>query len=177
MRRYDTNHFGAKSKQKRIQRLLEHAMRDEYNFQSGVRNPYLKNIRKSVTIRLDDEVIVYFKNLAVEKGVPYQSLINLYLKDCVQQCREPRSGLITANVSRIRPYNLHGTNRQRMGNSITPHTRTAEEPEGRAALARQPIGAGGHSMGPSQWRPMEGFTIRVSILSNLPSSLSAVAKG
>lgn len=64
-------------------------MRDEYNLQSGVRNPYLKNIKKSVTIRLDDEVIVYFKNLAVEKGVPYQSLINLYLKDCVQQCREP----------------------------------------------------------------------------------------
>ncbi len=64
-------------------------MRDKYDFKKGVKNPYLKKMKKSVTIRLDDDVIVYFKNLANEKGVPYQSLINLYLKDCVEKRREP----------------------------------------------------------------------------------------
>jgi len=64
-------------------------MRDKYDFKKGIKNPYLKKMKKPVTIRLDDDVIVYFKNLANEKGVPYQSLINLYLKDCVEKHREP----------------------------------------------------------------------------------------
>ena len=64
-------------------------MRDSYNFTNGAKNPYLSKLKKSVTIRLDDDVITYFKNLANEKGVPYQSLINLYLKDCVVRHREP----------------------------------------------------------------------------------------
>ena len=64
-------------------------MRDEYDFSDGVKNPYIKKLKKPVTIRLDDEVISYFKNLANEKGIPYQSLINLYLKDCVEKQREP----------------------------------------------------------------------------------------
>ena len=64
-------------------------MRDEYDFSNGVKNPYIKKLKKPVTIRLDDEVISYFKNLANEKGIPYQSLINLYLKDCVENHREP----------------------------------------------------------------------------------------
>lgn len=64
-------------------------MRDHYDFKGGKKNHYLKKLKKSVTIRLDDDVIVYFKNLANEKGVPNQSLINLYLKDCVIKRREP----------------------------------------------------------------------------------------
>ncbi len=64
-------------------------MRDEYDFSNGVKNPYIKKLKKPVTIRLDDDVITYFKNLANEKGIPYQSLINLYLKDCVENQREP----------------------------------------------------------------------------------------
>ena len=64
-------------------------MREDYDFSKGVKNPYIKKLKKSVTIRLDDDVISYFKNLANEKSIPYQSLINLYLKDCVIHGREP----------------------------------------------------------------------------------------
>ena len=64
-------------------------MKKEYDFTNAIKNPYVKKLKKSVTIRLDDDVIVYFKSIANEKGVPYQSLINLYLKDCVTTQREP----------------------------------------------------------------------------------------
>ncbi len=49
----------------------------------GRRNPYARRLKRSVTMRLDDDSIVYFKELAAETGIPYQSLINLYLRDCV----------------------------------------------------------------------------------------------
>ena len=59
-------------------------MRKEYNFSKSVRNPYAKHLTKRVTLRLGTDVIAYFKDLADETGIPYQSLINLYLRDCVQ---------------------------------------------------------------------------------------------
>jgi len=60
-------------------------MRAKYDFarMKGRRNPYAGRLKRSVTMRLDDDSIVYFKELAAETGVPYQSLINLYLRDCV----------------------------------------------------------------------------------------------
>lgn len=51
-------------------------------------NPYASKLKKSVTIRLGEDVIGYFKGMAEEAGVPYQSLINLYLRDCVAQHRK-----------------------------------------------------------------------------------------
>ncbi len=57
-------------------------MRREYDFSKGRRNPYAKRLKKSVTIRLDEPTIEYFKELAAETGIPYQTLINLYLRDC-----------------------------------------------------------------------------------------------
>lgn len=57
-------------------------MRKEYDFSSARKNPYTAQLKKSVTIRLDPESISYFKSLSEETGIPYQSLINLYLKDC-----------------------------------------------------------------------------------------------
>lgn len=50
-------------------------------------NPYAAKLKKSITIRMDEEVIAYFKGMAEEAGVPYQSLINLYLQDCVAHKR------------------------------------------------------------------------------------------
>ncbi len=50
--------------------------------------PYAKNLKKQVTIRMGVDVIDYFKNLAEETGIPYQNLINLYLRDCVQSNRK-----------------------------------------------------------------------------------------
>jgi len=64
-------------------------MRKTYDFTTGAKNTCIHKPKKSVTIRLDDEVINYFKNIAAEKGVPYQSLINLYLKDCAAKQKVP----------------------------------------------------------------------------------------
>lgn len=57
-------------------------MRDEYDFSKAKPNPYAKALKSQVTIRLDKPTIEYFKKLSEEVGVPYQSLINLYLRDC-----------------------------------------------------------------------------------------------
>ena len=59
-------------------------MRKEYDFTDSVRNPYAKHLRKQVTIRLGTDVIDYFKAMALETGVPYQNLINLYLRECAR---------------------------------------------------------------------------------------------
>ena len=59
-------------------------MRDNYDFSKSIKNPYAKRMKKQITIRLDENTIDYFKNLAEEKGIPYQSLINLYLRDCAE---------------------------------------------------------------------------------------------
>ncbi len=66
-------------------------MRDEYDFAAmkGRPNPYARRLKSQVTIRLSDDVIAYFKALAEETGIPYQSLINLYLRDCVASQRRP----------------------------------------------------------------------------------------
>jgi predicted DNA binding CopG/RHH family protein len=57
-------------------------MRKHYDFSNARRNPYAAQLKKPVTIRLDEGSISYFKGMADETGIPYQSLINLYLKDC-----------------------------------------------------------------------------------------------
>ncbi len=57
-------------------------MRKEYDFSQAKRNPYAKRLKRQVTIRLDADTVRYFKSLAGETGVPYQTLINLYLRDC-----------------------------------------------------------------------------------------------
>jgi len=63
-------------------------MRDNYDFSQSIPNPYAKRLKKQITIRLDENTIDYFKDLAEEKGIPYQSLINLYLRDCADTHRE-----------------------------------------------------------------------------------------
>ena len=63
-------------------------MRKQYDFGSSRKNPYAAQLKKPVTIRLDEQSIVYFKSMAEETGIPYQSLINLYLRDCVTSHRK-----------------------------------------------------------------------------------------
>ena len=63
-------------------------MRDNYDFSDSVKNPYAKKLKKQITIRLDEDTVEYFKGLAEDKGIPYQSLINLYLRDCAQSNRD-----------------------------------------------------------------------------------------
>ncbi len=57
-------------------------MRKEYDFTKAKRNPYAARLKRQVTIRLDGGTIKYFKDLAEETGIPYQTLINLYLREC-----------------------------------------------------------------------------------------------
>ena len=65
-------------------------MKNEYDLSKmkSRKNPYASKLKKSVTMRLSEDVINYFKKMAEETGVPYQSLINLYLRDCVAQHRK-----------------------------------------------------------------------------------------
>ncbi|GAB5387001.1 MAG: BrnA antitoxin family protein [Aliiglaciecola sp.] len=65
-------------------------MKKEYDFSNmkSRKNPYASKLKKSVTIRLSEDVIEYFKGMAEESGVPYQSLINLYLRDCANHNRK-----------------------------------------------------------------------------------------
>ena len=64
-------------------------MRDEYDFSDGKRNPYAKQLKKQVTIRLSQSVLDYFKGVSEEVDIPYQTLINLYLRDCATSGRKP----------------------------------------------------------------------------------------
>ncbi|MBT9166583.1 MAG: hypothetical protein DDT25_01274 [Chloroflexi bacterium] len=63
-------------------------MRKEYDFTKAKKNPYAAQLKKSVTIRLDEEAIDYFKGISEKVGIPYQSLINLYLRDCAASNRK-----------------------------------------------------------------------------------------
>jgi len=57
-------------------------MRKAYDFSKGKKSPYANRLKKQVTIRLEEGTIEYFKDLAEEIGIPYQTLINMYLRDC-----------------------------------------------------------------------------------------------
>jgi uncharacterized protein (DUF4415 family) len=57
-------------------------MRKEYDFSGAKKNPYAKKLKRPITIRLDEETVAYFRSLAEENEIPYQTLINLYLRDC-----------------------------------------------------------------------------------------------
>lgn len=66
-------------------------MKKEYDLSlmKSRRNPYAAKLKRQVTIRMGEDVIGYFKGMAEETGIPYQSLINLYLRDCVANDRRP----------------------------------------------------------------------------------------
>jgi uncharacterized protein (DUF4415 family) len=89
----DSPHFGPKSDTKGTSHLRtkRKAMRKEYDFSKlkGRKNPYAKQLKKQITIRVGVDVLEYFKQLAEETGIPYQNLINLYLRDCVISGRRP----------------------------------------------------------------------------------------
>jgi len=60
-------------------------MKKSYDFSKSIQNPYLKRSKKQLTIRLDEDTIDYFRRLSEESGIPYQSLINLYLRECASE--------------------------------------------------------------------------------------------
>jgi len=64
-------------------------MRKSYDFTHARPNPYAKRLKRQITIRLDARTVDYFKELSEELGVPYQTLINLYLQDCAASRKRP----------------------------------------------------------------------------------------
>ena len=66
------------------ERRQNNIMRKEYDFSKSVKNPYAKKLKKQISIRIEKETINYFRNVASETGIPYQNLIDLYLRDCVE---------------------------------------------------------------------------------------------
>jgi len=78
------NHFCSEGNPHRAGALLGKVvkMRREYDFSKAQRNPYASRLKRQITIRMDEDTISYFKQLAQDIGIPYQTLINLYLRDC-----------------------------------------------------------------------------------------------
>jgi uncharacterized protein (DUF4415 family) len=64
-------------------------MRAEYDFSRSRKNPYVKQLKRQITIRLDAATVDYFKQMAAELGMPYQNLMNLFLRDCAVQKLRP----------------------------------------------------------------------------------------
>lgn len=64
-------------------------MRKEYDFSKSKKNPYAKMLKKQITIRIEEETIDYFKELAAESGIPYQNLMNMFLRDCANTHKKP----------------------------------------------------------------------------------------
>jgi uncharacterized protein (DUF4415 family) len=63
-------------------------MKKEYDFTNARKNPYASQLVKQITIRLDEDLIGYFKGISEQVGIPYKSLINLYLRDCAAHNRK-----------------------------------------------------------------------------------------
>ncbi len=65
-------------------------MKAHYDFSKmkGKKNPYIKYLKQPITMRLDRDSVDYFKSLSEESGIPYQTLINLYLRDCAMKHRK-----------------------------------------------------------------------------------------
>ena len=90
-----TQLFGLYPREKQIALKVEitrgEAMRKHYDFSQmqGVKNPYVKRLKQPITIRLDKDTIAYFKSLASEIGMPYQNVINLYLRECAREEKKP----------------------------------------------------------------------------------------
>jgi predicted DNA binding CopG/RHH family protein len=63
-------------------------MRKEYDFSNAKKNPYTKLLKRQITIRLEEDTIEYFKTLSKDTGIPYQTLIDMYLSDCAHNKRK-----------------------------------------------------------------------------------------
>ncbi len=63
-------------------------MKEEYDFSNARKNPYAKKLKRQITINIDTDTIEYFKNQSEISGIPYQTLINLYLTDCAVQKKQ-----------------------------------------------------------------------------------------
>ena len=64
-------------------------MKKEYNFSKSIKNPYVKKLKKQISIRIENDTVEYFKKLASEIDIPYQNLMNIYLRECAENNKKP----------------------------------------------------------------------------------------
>ncbi|MBK7103692.1 MAG: BrnA antitoxin family protein [Ignavibacteriae bacterium] len=64
-------------------------MKKEYDFSNSIKNPYIKKLKKQISIRIEDDTVEYFKKLSTEIGIPYQNLMNMYLRECADKNMKP----------------------------------------------------------------------------------------
>ena len=64
-------------------------MKKEYDFSKSGKNPYIKKLKKQISIRIEKETVEYFKKLAAEIDIPYQNLMNIYLRECAENNKKP----------------------------------------------------------------------------------------
>jgi len=69
--------------------MNDNEIRNEYDFENSIKNPYISHLKKPITIRLENETIEYFKELAKNSGIPYQTLINFFLTQCAKEHKKP----------------------------------------------------------------------------------------
>ena len=81
-----------KTKKTEKKKIVSVVMKKQYDFSKAKKNPYIHDLKKHVTIRLDTDTINYFKHLSDDNGIPYQTLINLYLRVCAQKHKKLQMG-------------------------------------------------------------------------------------
>ena len=64
-------------------------MKKDYNFSKSIKNHYIKKLKKQISIRVENETVEYFKKLAADVDIPYQNLMNLYLRECAESNKKP----------------------------------------------------------------------------------------
>ena len=70
--------------------MTDSEMLENYDFSESTKNPYAKKLKKPITIRLEPDTIDYFKELSTNTGIPYQSLMNMFLADCAKNHKQPQ---------------------------------------------------------------------------------------
>jgi len=83
-------------------------MRKNYDFSTAVRNPYARRLKRQLTIRLDEETIDYFQGLSREMSLPYQTLMNMYLRECAETRKRPRWSVASTTKRANKALHLTG---------------------------------------------------------------------
>jgi len=65
-------------------------MLKNYDFSKSIKNPYIKKLKRQITLRVETDTIDYFKKIAAQTDIPYQKLINLFLRDCAEHNKAPQ---------------------------------------------------------------------------------------
>lgn len=69
--------------------MRQNKMKKEYDFSKSIKNPFVKKLKKQISIRIENDTVEYFKKLASEIDIPYQNLMNIYLRECAEKNTKP----------------------------------------------------------------------------------------